>query len=63
MIVVLKQAYTFGAETHLLLELQVFLSSSWPPLLEHLLQRLLAVQLSGEAHDDSVYTAMNAMVH
>ena len=46
----------------LVLELQVYLSSHRPPLLKRSLPLSLAVQLSGKAHEDSDYTALNAFV-
>ena len=47
----------------LVLELWVLLSYGWSPLLKRLIRFSLAVQLSGKAHDNSDYTAMNAVVH
>ena len=41
----------------------MLLSSCWSPLLKHLLQLSLAVQLLGKTHKDSDYTAMVAVVH
>ena len=47
----------------LVLELWVLFSSHRLPLLDQSLQLLLALKLSGNAHEGSDYTAMNAVMH
>ena len=47
----------------LLLELWVLLSSHWLALFKHSLWVSLAIQLSREAHEDSDYTTINAIVY
>ena len=47
----------------LVLKLGVLLSSHRSPLLERMLWLPLAIQLSGKNHEDSDYTAMNAVMH
>jgi len=46
-----------------MVELWAPLSSSWPPLLDHLFQLLLGVQPLGKAHKDADCTAMITIMH
>ena len=60
---VLTQIYILVLTLTLVQELWVLLPCRRPPLLKHTLQLLLAVQLSGKPHEDSDYTAVNAVAH
>ena len=59
----LTQTYYFNAETSLMVELWVLLSFRWPPSLKHSLRLSFAAQFSGKVHEDSDYTAVNAVVY
>ena len=59
----LTQTYYFNAETSLMVELWVLLSFRWPPSPKRSLRLSFAAQFSGKVHEDSDYTAVNAVVY
>ena len=57
------QAHNFGAESHLVVEIQALLSRHRLPLFERSSRLPLPVQLLQRAHKDSDHTAVIAVIH